>query len=202
MPSTLGRTCVLALGASALLVACKPKDAAYVDTNTAAGAVAPTDSMAMGNKSWSDPQILGFAWAANSGEVAEGKLAATKATNPQVKAYARQLVTDHEKLLSDTKAYLAKNNVTPDTTRDEIRDFLKDGNDELKELNEKAAGADWDKEFIDKEIDGHKKVLERLQDAEKATADPALKDALTKAAGKVQEHLTKAEGIKENVLKS
>jgi putative membrane protein len=213
MPTRYGRQCVIALSAATLLVACKPKESATTDTSTAAGAVAtPSDSAnrartdsataAANNGGWTDGQILAFASAANRGEIAQGKLASTKATNAKVKSFAHVMVTDHTALLTEGNAFAKKNNITPDSTKSDIVDLQKDALDEMKDLQTKAKGADWDKNFIDKEIDGHKKVLDKLQQAEKATTNPQLKDMLMKATAKVQDHLTKAQAIKDSVLKS
>jgi|SRR5438874_3957482 len=216
MPTRYGRQCMMALSAATLLVACKPKDNATTDTSTAAGAVATgTDSAnraktdsgaATANLNaaggWTDGQILAFATAANKGEIAEGKLATTKATNPKVKAFARQMVTDHTKMLTEGTAFAKKNNITPDTTKSDVTDLQKDANNELQDLTTKAKGADWDKDFIDKEIDGHKKVLDKLQNAKKATTNAELGEMLTKATAKVQEHLQKAQALKDSTLKS
>ena len=203
MTSKLGRNCLLALSAAAFVAACRPRDNAATDTTTSAGAVA-TDSAARAanDRGWSDGQILAFAAAANHGEIAEGTLAQTKATNAAVKAYAREMVTDHKAMLAEGQAFASKNNITPDSTKGDITDLMKESQEEVKELTEKAKGADWDKEFIDHEIEAHKKVLEKLQNATQATTNPELKDMLTKATGKVQQHLTKAEDIKANTLKS
>ena len=202
MPSNLGRKCMLALAATAL-AACAPKDKTATDTTSSAGAVA-TDSAnrANTNNGWSDGQIVAFAAAANNGEISEGTLAQTKATNSAVKAFAREMVADHKAMLAEGKAFASKNNVTLDSTKSDVSDLMKESQDELKELTDKAKGADWDKDFIEHEIDAHKKVLEKLQNAAQATTNPELKDMMTKAKGKVQQHLTKAEDIKANVLKS
>ena len=45
-------------------------------------------------------------------------------------------------------------------------------------------------------------MLDKLQDAAKNTNSAELRAAIEKASGKVQEHLTKAQSIKENELKS
>jgi putative membrane protein len=140
--------------------------------------------------------------AANSGEINEGRLAERKATNPAVKAFARQMVADHSAMLTEGKSFASKNNIRPDTTKDDVTDLKKDSRDLVKDLTGKKAGKDWDEDYIEHEIDGHKKVLDKLQDAEKSTTDPQLKTMLTKAVSKVQEHLTKAEDIKDNKIKS
>lgn len=204
MSTTLGRYGALTLAAAALTVAaCTKGDNTATRTDTAAGSVAArTDSAQPAHSDWSDAQILGFASAASIGEIEEGKLGEKKATNAAVKAFARQLRTDHQAMLDEGKSFGSKNNVVPDTTKDDVKDAVKDSHDEIKDLTDKKAGKDWDEDFIDKQIDGHKKTLDKLNDLVKSTNNAELKAMLTKAAGKVQEHLTKAEDIKKNALKS
>lgn len=217
MTTRFGRHCMLALSAATLLVACKGSGNANTDTTTAAGAVATGSDSAnraagattgaaatanTSNNNWTDGQILAFATAANKGEIAEGKLAETKATNPKVKAYGRQLVTDHTTLLNEGTSFAKKNNITPDSSKDAVQDLQKNAKDDMQDLQSKAKGNDWDKDFVDKEIDGHKKVLQTLQDMQNATSNTQLKDMLTKAAQKVQTHLDKAQALKDSTLKS
>jgi putative membrane protein len=151
---------------------------------------------------WTDANILGFIGANNAGEVRESQLAAKKATNPAVKKFAQELVTDHRALANEMKALAAQLSVTPDTVDGDVHDVMNDARDQIKELTDKPAGADWDKKYIDNQIDDHKDMLDKLQDAVKNTNNAELRGAIEKASGKVQEHLTKARGIKENELKS
>jgi putative membrane protein len=46
-------------------------------------------------------------------EIKFSQLASEKATNPQVKAFAAKMITDHQKLESDMKPFADKNGVTP-----------------------------------------------------------------------------------------
>jgi putative membrane protein len=217
MTTRFGRHCMLALSAATLLVACKGNGNANTDTTTAAGAVATGSDSAnraagattaasasanTNNNSWTDGQILAFASAANKGEIAEGKLAESKASNPKVKAFARQLVTDHTTLLNEGNSFAKKNNITPDSTKSDVQDLQKDAQGDIQDLQSKAKGKDWDEDFVDKEIDGHKKVLSKLQDMQNATSNAQLKDMLTKAQQKVQSHLDKAQALKDSTLKS
>jgi len=218
-------TAVIAFSvAAASLGACKghqyAADSAAMRTDSAAGRVdsatrANADSMksadtsmrhadstAASRSGWTEPGILGFAWAANAAELNVAQLAEKKATNPKVKAYARELVTDHREMEASAKAMAAKLKQKADTTADNAHDVLNNSRDQLKDLTDKAAGNDWDKNFIDKMIDDHQKTLDKLQDASKNTTNTELRAALEKATGKVQQHLTKAQDIKNNVLKS
>jgi len=186
--------------------------AARADT-TASGAMANADTamhrtdsaagtLATNATTWTPATVLGYASAANMGEVEEGQLAEKKATNADVKAFARQMVKDHQAMLDDVKSLASKLNVTADTTMGDTRDLINGAQNEMKDLNDKAAGADWDKNFIDKAIDGHQKVLGKLQDLAKNATNADVRSALVKATGKVQEHLTKAQNIKNLKLKS
>ena len=169
-------------------------DTAMNRVDSAAGMVA--------GSAWTDASILGYATTANMDEINEGELAAKKATNAAVKSFARQMVTDHKTMLSDAKALATRLNMMADTTKDDVRDLSNSARDRLRDMTDKAAGKDWDADYIDHQIDEHQKVLEKLQDLSKDATNADVRAALVKATGKVQEHLTKAQTIKENQLKS
>jgi putative membrane protein len=196
----LTKTTLAGLCLVAAVAACKSKDEyasvdtakAMTDTTTPAAVPAPAP---MTDK-WSSPSVIGFATAANSGEVELGKLAQKKATNADVKAFAKMMVTDHSAMLADTKKLATKLNIMADSAADDARDLANHAREELNELTEKAAGADWDKNYMDKMVDGHQKVLDKLQDAAKSTTDAEVRTALEGAVGKVQTHLTKAQDIR------
>jgi putative membrane protein len=151
---------------------------------------------------WTSANTIGFAAAAGAGEIRESELAVRKATTPAVKSFARQVVADQRTLQSDLKALATKLSVAPDTADDDVRGVVKKAADDVKDLTDKPAGHDWDEQYLDNQINDHKDVLDKLQDAAKNTTDPELRAALEKATGKVQEHLTKAQGIKDNELKA
>lgn len=208
----INRPAIATLAIVCALAACKGNNQSYNDTTkTAAGnidtagtpanpsATPATDSTKnanAANNGWTTATITAYTTAADEGEVQVSKLAAKKATNPQVKAFAREMIRDHEKLLTGDKKLAATTKTAPDTTNGDVQDLMNHARDEMKDLTDKAAGADWDKNFMDKMIDDHKNVLGKLQDAAKNTTDPQAKTALETATGKVQEHLTKAQDIR------
>jgi len=194
----VSRPALAGLMLAASLAACKKEAPAThttamgrADTTTAAAATTTTPAPSK----WTGASTVGFAWAANNGEIQVAKLAETKAGNADVKAFAKMLVADHTKMLNDVKGLATKQSVTPDTTMDDVKDLMGHSRDELKDLTDKAKGADWDKDFIGKMVDDHQKVLDKLQDAVKNTTDSTLTKALTEASGKVQQHLTKAQEL-------
>jgi len=166
------------------------------DTTASAGAVASPKS------DWTDAQILGFASAASEGEIQEAKLAKTKASNPAVKKFALLMISDHTKMLADGKALATKLAITPDTSKSDISDLVKGAQDDMKDLNDKKAGKDWDSDYMGKQVDAHQHVLDKLNDASQSVKSPDLKNALNEAIAKVQGHLTQAKAIKDNTLKA
>ena len=151
---------------------------------------------------WTSANTIGYAAAAGAGEIRESELAARKATTPAVKSFARQVAADHRAMATELKALATKLNVKPDTADDDVHDVVKHAADDIKDLTDKKAGHDWDEKYIDNQIKDHKDVLDKLEDAAKNTTDADLRAALEKATGKVQEHLTKAQAIKDNELKA
>jgi putative membrane protein len=201
--------------AGTVLVGCQ-RASNRTDTTAAAGEVARRDSLtdttrkpsdsagttATNDNGWSDAQMLAYAAAADNAEIAQGKLAERKAANPAVKAFARQMVSDHSAMLREGKSFASSNKITPDTTKSDVADLTKSSHDAITDLTSKAAGKDWDSDYMDKQIDAHKSVLDKLQNFEKSTTNAKLKDMLNKAVGKVQSHLTKAQDIKDNKIKA
>ena len=190
--------CVVALGACSK--ADNAADTMAARTDSAAGRVDSAATAGANNMgttgSWTNDRIFGYTHNADNGEIALGKLASTKATNSQVKAYAQQMVKDHQAMMNDAHALMGKVNAQVDSTWDDAKDLAGDGAEKLRELTDKERGADWDKNYIESQVDMHQRVLDKLTDAVKNNADTTVTAALTKASAKVQEHLTKAQSIK------
>jgi putative membrane protein len=158
-----------------------------------------SSSAMMARTAWSSPAILGFAAIANTGEIALGRLGEMKATNPEVKAFAQQMVRDHQAMLDDTRKLGTRLGAVLDTTADAASDLANDARDELRKLADKASGRDWDEDFMDTMVEGHEKVLNHLQDAAKNANVAEVRSALDAAVAKVQSHLAKAREIKAKI---
>ena len=106
--------------------------------STAAASTAAADSARMNTAgAWSNDKFFGYAHNADNGEIALGKLASTKATNSEVKAFGREMVKDHQAMMKNEHALMAKVNATPDSTWDDAKDLAGDGSEKLKELTDK-----------------------------------------------------------------
>lgn len=194
------------VAACTVLGACAKKGDVAVSDTTAAPAMTDTTAsagaVASPKNDWTDAQILAYASTANAGEIQEAKLAQHKAMNPAVKKYAATMIADHSKMQADGKALATKLAVTPDTSKSEVSDLAKDAQKDIKDLTDKKAGKDWDEDYMEKQIDTHQKVLDKLNDAAKSAKSADLKNALNESIATVGGHLTQAKAIKDNTLKS
>jgi putative membrane protein len=114
-------------------------------------------------------------------EIQAAKIAEQKAKDPEVKAFARKMVTDHTKLSSEMKPLIAKAGQTPPADLDQRRKgFL----DNLKA----TPAADFDKTYIDQQVAAHDEALTLMQGYAKDGSDAGLKAAAGKAVPIIQAH--------------
>ena len=176
-----------------------------IDTAAAAGAVAgDTISNRVGsalNGDWTDADIVAYLVAADSAEIAAGKLASTKATNPSVKSFAKKMTSDHSTMLDATVQLAKKQSVDYATaSNDDIGDLRSSGKDALQDLTDKAAGGDWDKDYVDKQVDAHQTVIDHVTDFAQNAKDPQLASMLKQALPKLQSHLQAAKALQDQNL--
>jgi len=131
---------------------------------------------------------------ANGGmaEVALGKVAVEKATNPQVKEFAEMMVADHGKANEELMAIAKTKNITlPVAPDDEHQKMAAD-------VSAKS-GVEFDKAYVDAMVDGHKKTVSLLEDGAKNCKDADLMAFATKTLPTVKAHLAKIEAIKASM---
>lgn len=174
-------------------------DSAAMRDSTSAMAAAgmPNDTMGAHTNTgpMSDPQIFGMMSASDSGELKLSRLAQTKATHPQVKAFARKMVTEHTAMLKQGSALAKRLTVVPAAPEDS--NLVKDVADDIEDLTKKNAGKDWDDDYLDKIGNAHKKTLDFIDKAMNNATHADLKAALTKARPAVDGHLNEINQLKD-----
>ena len=108
----------------------------------------------------SDAQIASIVVTANQVDIDAGKLAESKASNAEVKAFGKQMVTDHSGVNKQAVALVTKLKVTPEDNA--TSQSLKAGGvDNVKNLN-RLSGAAFDKAYVDHEVAYHQQVLDAI----------------------------------------
>ena len=180
------------------LVACSNRNE-NLASDTATGMVA-TDTAATAagvvDRDLSEGGIIGLLRAANAGEVEAANVALQKAKNAQVRQFAQLMKDEHTAMLSKTEQLgqsLAVNAVVP---RDEDK-LVKDHRENMEELSKDDE--DFDQEYMDGQIEEHEETLNIIDKSLENTQNAELRQLLQEARPKVEQHLTQARQIKDQI---
>jgi putative membrane protein len=108
-----------------------------------------------------DPQIAHIAYTAGVIDVTAAKQALAKTGNKDVKAFAEDMVRDHEAVNKQALDLVNKLNVKPEDN-DTSRSLSKNAADKLAELA-KLKGAEFDKAYVANEVAYHKAIDSALE---------------------------------------
>jgi putative membrane protein len=136
--------------------------------------------------------------AANSVDVTAGKLAEHKSHNPEVKKFAKQMVTDHNAVNKQATALVKKLKVTPEANPTS-KGLEEGGKENIKNLKS-LKGAAFDKAYVDHEIAYHQAVLDAIDSVLIPNAKNAeLKSLLEKVRPAFVAHLEHAKHIQASL---
>ena len=138
-----------------------------------------------------DAQIAGIVVAANTVDIDAGKMAQKMTKNAEVKAFAKQMVTDHSGVNKQAVALVKRLKVTPRDS--ELSKSLKQGGtDNLAKLKP-LKGKEFDQAYVEHEVVYHQAVIEALDKTLIPNAKNAeLKDTLEKVRPAFVAHLEHA----------
>src|SRR4051812_44949126 len=108
-----------------------------------------------------DPQIAHIAYTAGVIDITAAKQALQKTHNKEVKAFAQDMLRDHEAVNKQALDLVKKLKVTPEDN-DTSRTLSKNATDKRTELD-KLTGAAFDKAYIANEVAYHKAVDSALE---------------------------------------
>jgi len=141
-----------------------------------------------------DAQIASIVVTANQVDIDAGNFAKTHAKDAQVKQFAQQMVTDHTGVNKQAVALATKLKVTPEDNP--TSQSLKSGGEANVSKLKALKGADFDKAYIDHEVDYHQAVLDAVDKTLIPGAKNAeLKDLLVKTRPAFVAHLEHAKHV-------
>jgi len=187
---------VPALALALALGACNSQRARAVASNPPAGAetaTVPADTTASAPAApaeLSDANIVALLDHANAADSTAGALAATKATNPEVKQFAKLMMSEHHALRKQGADLAKQLKVTPEPPANDPVTPL--AQQETQALQSAPKGAEFDKTYIDQEVAAHQAVLDLLNQAHDQ-ADNAQLKAL------IEKHLDQAKQLQQKL---
>jgi putative membrane protein len=191
----MSRTLALALVLSPLLAA-----SAHAQVPTATTPAAPDDLVNSADvrtevESLTDGKIIEITHVANTAEIAQAKLALLRSLDPSVRRLARTIVTDHQKA-DHAGARVAEQNRLVLAESGISKRLQTDADKTLTDLNGKS-DADFDRAYVDAQIDQHKSVLRLIDEKLTASANSsAVKSLLATVRPHIQMHLDRSKAIK------
>jgi putative membrane protein len=169
MKNVTGMVCCAVLGFAAVMV---PTQAKAADDN--------------------DKKFLAMAAQGDQNEIALGKLAVQKASNPDVKAFAEKMVKDHVQMTESMKPFVQEWGLTaptgPDADAQKVWDKLYG-----------LSGKDFDKEYMKDMVSDHTKDLKEFTDEVKDTKDTKFQAAVMKGKSVVAAHKNMAYDLEKKL---
>jgi putative membrane protein len=152
----------------------------------AANSIATAQSISAG-------EFIEKAGAGGLAEVEMGELGAKKATNGQVKSFAKQIVTDHKKAHEELLA-AAKGKGEVPASRDAMHKAMMD------KFQQQEAGKEFDRDYMEQMVADHKTDIELFETAADDTKlDAELRAYAKKTLPTLRDHLKQAQTIESKL---
>ncbi len=141
--------------------------------------------------SWSDKRFVTKAADDGQDEVQLAQLAAQKASNPDVRNFAQQLVQDHTQVNSELMSIASTKNVKLDKDN---------GQDRTYRRLSKASGNEFDREFIEHMVDEHEKDIKMFEKAASNAKDTEIRQFASKHVDHLRQHLAQAQQLQQSIV--
>lgn len=141
--------------------------------------------------SWGDRRFVTRAADDGQAEVQLAQLAAQKASNPDVRNYAQQLVDQHTQVNSELMDIASSRNLKIDQDQ---------GHDRAYRRLSKTSGDEFDREFVDHMIDEHEKDIRMFEKASRDAKDPEVKQFASKTLASLRQDLTQAQQLQRSIV--
>jgi putative membrane protein len=136
------------------------------------------------NESALDQKFINAATSSGMFEVKSSELAEDRATNDNVKKFAKEMVNDHKKADKELMDILGKKGISAPKMREQDQANL----DKLSKLK----GGDFDRQYGVMQLAGHKEAVALFEEEAKNGKDADLKAFAEKALPTLREHLKHA----------
>ena len=192
----MGRTARVAglvIAAGALITGCSSKDGSQDSALRAA-----IDSMPLVTQDtlprvpWTDGNIVAMLDLINAADSAGGALAATRATNADVKDYGRLMVTDHHRMRLQGQQLAQRLSIEPGMPPN---DTTAEAHDSAMAQLRALPRDRFDAAYVGHEVLMHQHALAVVNTAKSAATNAELRQAVTDAIPVIEGHLTRARAL-------
>jgi putative membrane protein len=158
-----------------------------------------TSGTTMDVSNLNDAQLAAVVDALNQGEIQAARVAQTRASSPEVKRFATEMVTAHRDMQNHSKAMLTRLQITPSDNA--VSNQLKTDSDTSLAGLQGLRGRDFDRMYMDDQVRMHNRALELVDRMIPNAKSPEFKSELQNARMKISTHLQDAERIQSSMQK-
>jgi len=144
-----------------------------------------------------DGQLAAIIQAIHQDQMQEAQLAEQRATSPELKRYARDMVTSQRNIMNENQSVLSQAQITPSDNA-VSQQLRTDAQNEMSTL-EGLRGRDFDREYLDDQIRSHNKALELVDRIIPNIKSPQLKAHMQSVRTRLEGHLREAERIQQKM---
>ena len=166
------------------------------NTNSSDTSAARTDTAATAQaeqpKQTKSPEqeFVNYAVPANTTEMVWLREGMNKSGNKDIKSHAKMMLKDHQQLDEKVKTFL--------TTKGTYLNVPAVDTTNAVNINDKK-GKDWDKAWVDKMVDDHSELLDKLKSSQKDVKDSSLLALINNTIPTVESHLAMAKSMKSKM---
>jgi putative membrane protein len=148
----------------------------------------------MAGGAMSEANIMSMIGLSNAGEIQTSTIAQDKATNAQVKTFARDMIREHTAMQKQADSLAGAGNMQPQSPPqgDQKQQMV---NQASQQLQSTAKGAEFDRAYMTAQVQMHQQTLTELQSYQGMVQNPGLRAMIEKAIPAVQQHLQRAQTI-------
>ena len=169
-----------------LLGACRGNDGSGTEADSTTAAKTDTAQTAATPAAPSGEQnFVNYAVPGNTKEIIWLKAGVDKG-NKDIKSHAKMMLKDHQHLDTKVKDYLSTKGTGLSVPSVDTANVVT--------INDKK-GKDWDKAWVDKMVEDHSDLLDKLQNSQKDVKDTSLLSLINNTIPVVQSHLAMAKAM-------
>jgi putative membrane protein len=139
----------------------------------------------------SDPQIAAITDKIHTAEIEQAEVAQSKSNNEQVRRFAQMMIEHHGQAKSEQATLGVGSDESPTSMQLE-----QESKATLETLKAKT-GPDFDRAYIQGQVEGHQKALDTIKQARQSAQSPELRAYLDKLTPQVEQHLEQARAAQQ-----
>lgn len=188
---------IIALGVVTAFAGCD-RSAGNGEQDTVSAMLSQEDpDTSLGGPSLSDAHILAIFDASSAADSSMAALAVTKGS-AAVRDVARRMLADHHAMRVEIATLAKRMGVTPDLPPGDT--YSAEAGQALQRLTATPQGRDFDKGYVDREIDAHLDMLEIATEAMGIARDAELKQFIQLTAPAIERHLDVVQALQKQLM--